>query len=351
MKKFIALSLLGLTLVFGIYNCSSSASSEVVKYTGPGSFYDITLNNGDSTFTLIIKESASAPTDLTVNGTFVRHTTGFLTLTVVSATGTEAPAAGETANAFEIPGYAFILKPTSGDEVVPMLISGACPTSNFDANWLIAQTRDSADASSPTQDWFGTFTYAHSAPSATVTSKYALEGLTPVSGSSALTVSGCNEGILSLDESGTIIDLWLTSNGGVMVRNQTDNGTILALPKDTVALADMAGTYSGLAVEGQTVGGDDIFPVKVVIAADGTGTASKILNIETDALESGSADLSLALNPSIGDGWLTGTIDSSASIACAASTDVASSGKNAMFCVGQSPGNEAEHFIVMLVSR
>ena len=94
--------------------------------------------------------------DLTVEGTYAQTDEGFLLLTVGSATGTDAPASGDTAWAIEAEGYALMLV-TGDNGFIPMIESGSCPTGDLDGNWVIARKRDTADATDPDGDYFGVY--------------------------------------------------------------------------------------------------------------------------------------------------------------------------------------------------
>ena len=355
-----------LTFVGCSDDSKSSEFTGTANYTGPGSFYDLQLDNDEGTFTLAVKEdSQAADPDFTVTGSFVRHDSGFLTFTVEEVDpedAPEGPTAGDTADGFEIPGYAFILKPTGSDEnhVIPMLISGECPTADFDANWLIAQNDDPGrDASDAMQDWFGTFSYDHSESKGTVSEKYSIAAPdTDLLDPNEIDVSSCDGGLLHLDEGGgDLVDMWLTKNGAMVhAYGAGHSSTILALPRpsDALDLADFEGTYSGLVVQGAH---DDaeIFPVKLAMSDDGTGSGSRITDIETDATESEEAEVELTdAQATIEDGWFTGTISIGAdtgNLACAGNTGIGSLAKNLLFCIGQSPDTPSNHFILLFVSR
>lgn len=361
-KKYVVLC--GFSLI-GLIACSSSSDNglpDTISYTGPGSFYDMSMNNVDNTFTLVVKDSFSDPTLFTITGSFVRHATGFLTLSVGEVTpadAMDAPTAGDSAQAFEIPGYAFILKPVGDDsKIIPMLVSGACPTEDFTANWVIAQNDDSKDASDAMQDWFGTFQYTHTTTTGEVTKKFSLAAPTVDLGSpNTLTTSSCSGGFLQLDEMGNDINMWLTANGGAMVNTSStggDNSTILALPAQAVELADLAGVYSGLVVDNSSDNDENVSPVKLTMNADGTGSGALMTDIVNDSVEPSGADISLVASPGNGDGWFTGTIAfgmATGTLACTANTDVASTGKSALFCIAQSPDDPTKSFIMTLVSR
>ena len=113
-------------------------------YNGPGSKWDVDLND-DGTFQITRRPDVNSAIDLTIDGTYVRNPMGFVLMTVVSATGVDAPSQGDTAWAIEAEGYALMLY-TEGDSYVPMVKSGTCATEDFTGNWVIARKRSDADA-------------------------------------------------------------------------------------------------------------------------------------------------------------------------------------------------------------
>ena len=77
-------------------------ASTVYEYKGPGSEYSISLDTGDSTFTVTESESS-----MTVNGTYTTLESGFTKLTVESASCDDAPSVGDQAYGIDVPGYLF----------------------------------------------------------------------------------------------------------------------------------------------------------------------------------------------------------------------------------------------------
>ena len=104
------------------------------SYQGPGSHYLVALDD-DGTFHIEISDDPSSAADTIVDGIYTRLATGFLDMTVRSASGVDAPSPGDQAIALEIPGFALLLKPLdSNGEIIPMIEAGECPSSDFVAN-------------------------------------------------------------------------------------------------------------------------------------------------------------------------------------------------------------------------
>src|SRR5579885_1047292 len=113
---------------------SSSATSGPTSYSGAGSAWSATLDPSNNTFTMTHAPTVGGTVDQTINGTYTTSSDGFLVLTVTSSSGSNSanlPAAGAKANALNIPGFILFVAPigaTNGQNVIPMIASGNCPT-------------------------------------------------------------------------------------------------------------------------------------------------------------------------------------------------------------------------------
>ena len=139
---------------------STSAGQGNSSYTGAGSKWDVDLNE-DATFLIQRRDEVSSGVDLTVSGDYETLASGFLLLTVVEASGADAPQSGDTAWALELPGYALMLN-TDGrtdSQLIAMVESGSCPADDFVGNWVVVKSREGALATDSDQDFFGTFDF------------------------------------------------------------------------------------------------------------------------------------------------------------------------------------------------
>ncbi len=371
MKKVFVFSALILFVVTSACGGTSTAGGDdgktgTVNYAGPGSVRKMVIDNAAGT--AIYTESAdvnSAPT-LTVNATFVRQASEFIKFTVTSATGTGAPTAGTLVYGFEIPSMALLLKPMDGqgDNIIPLVVAGECPSGTFEANWIKLRSRTDADASlscnvSGGRDWFGTFKYENATPS--LPAQYSLAtnydkcttstGLTGATGT-------CSNGILDItEEDGTLSRLFLTAAGGAIVQtnalSETDQEHVVGFPQQTVAIADLAGEYYGLVFTTFPESGDDVFPVGGTIA--GSTMTGYEINPDT-GVKTGSEitfDLETANSPSTGFIKVTAHIDGgSQKMICQAAINVGPSAnkKNILNCISQD--KVAFHYYnLMLVSK
>jgi len=296
---------------------------------------------------------------MTVNGTYVVLSTGFLKLTVTSATGTDAPTAGDQAVALEVPGYAFMLMPMdpNSDQLIPMISAGECPTSDVTGNWVIVNGDTNRDATSTTQDYFGTFAFDVTSGTASLPSMYALDSnFTPVT-PGTLPPGTCANGIMDL----TTAVMYLTSNGGAIVHtgadtaSELDDNVIFALgPKAITSISNLDGNFAGILFDDNNAGGAKISPVSMSCTS-GSCSASIVSDITTGVTSGGSVTINLdGTVDALGIGFVTGTIADSGStpgnLACMVDIDVLGAGKKIISCVGQSPGDNTKMFNVLFTS-
>lgn len=288
---FIGLALCSTTF---LVSCSSDEDTVAVStYQGAGSKWAAAFSG--STFTLSHFDAVTDTTpDMTVTGTFVDYSTGFRRLVVTSATGIGAPAAGAEAYGFEVPGFAFFLKPVEvNSEPIVMINAGSCPADGFDANWIIASF-DATVTLDNTKDSFGhaTFVMNGASSSASIYQLNAedagvLNGGTPQV--APFDYGTCSGGVLTFSPTpGETVDMFFTSSGGALVHSYdgaSHDNIIFAAPKHTGAVtqAELAGTYSALVFDDNNPS-DKLFPAKLVIPASGAASVNKIADVEDDTL-------------------------------------------------------------------
>lgn len=301
------ISVIAVSLAF--WSCTNSATDSTNTknptvagtagvFQGAGSKWKATFTT--TSFVLEYFPTATSTTaDMTVNGTYVEYTSGFRLLTVTTATGTNAPTAGSQAYGFNIPGFAFLLKPigNSNEEIIVMLDGASCPASggSFNANWIIAKFSDGATMLD-SRDVFGTAVFDMSTPAssdATITQFSAQTATNLGSNVMAFNYTTCANGLLSFQANAgppvETVDMFFTANGGALVHSHdtaTHDSLIFAAPKHTgdITQADLAGTYSVLVFDSDSTS-DKVFPAKLTIPSSGNGTANKISDVATDALD------------------------------------------------------------------
>lgn len=333
----------------------SAPASEASTYSGPGSKWDVTLNT-DNSFDITRRETPVSDIDMTVAGIYTRHDSGFLTMEVQSASGIDAPSEGETAWALEVPGYALLLKPVASDQIVAMVTSGTCPTSDILANWVIVKQRVGADASNSGTDYIGTFAYDVETLSPSLPSKRSLTAGYPYITEGGIDGSGvCEDGLLLVGDAPDIAAMYLTENGGAIVQtninNESEASFIFALQADAIEGAALDGDYAGMLFDDNMSDGTKINAVSMTCSS-GVCTALLVTDIPTGATSSDGA--TLTLTGTLEENFITGTIQDSdanmANIACMADQDANGSGKTIVSCVGQSPGDNTKMFNVLFVS-
>lgn len=383
MKKHWTWGALGSMLMISLVyiGCSSSGSDnpgsldnrpETITYTGPGSFYSAVLNS-DGTFEIEIREQYSdVDPELTVTGMFEPLDNGVLELTVggFEPASADGPENGEKAYGVEALGYGLFLLPLGGDEMIPMLASGGCPTADFDANWIVAQAgegeNDQKNAMNEDQDFFGVFRYDHDTLTATLPKTYALGGdfndLGP--GNFPDIELDCENGFLPVpadeESDSDPINFWFSEIGGVMVEAQEEseeegeyvrNSTIFALPSDANTVADLEGTFRGILFESDPDADEGIDPdnffIEITFNTDGTGVGYPVTSVNPWTVEAGEAGtIELEAFVAAGDGWYKGTLvteseggEAVANIGCTFTANISGTTNDILLCVGQSSGD------------
>ncbi len=333
----------------------SEGSGSAMSYNGPGSVWDVELDDGD--FTITMRENLAAEVALTITGDYVRHDSGFLVFTVGDSLGTDGPSAGDQAWAIEVPGYALLLKPMAAgsDQLIPMVSAGSCPDADFQANWVIVKKASDAAADDADRDFFGTFAYTAATGTASLPSRRALANDFQDGGAANLTGGDCAEGIMSVEDA----VMYLTSNGGAIVHTgvstPADSSFIFALTQKAIAdTASLDGEYAGVLFDESSADGEKIAPVALECSA-GICSGTLVTDVVTGATSPETVTVTLSGTADVlGNGLVTGTIASGAdsgNLACMADNDVLGGGRKMISCVGQSPGDNANMFNVLFVSK
>ncbi len=346
----------------GSGNSNDTVTGTAGSYHGAGSKWTADFTTSDFTIKKY-NNIASSTESLTVQGTYVQYTSGFRKLTVTSASGTDAPSTGAEAYGFDVPGFAFFLKPIGADaEPIVMIQSGSCPSSSFNGNWIIAKF-DDGKTLTDSDDSFGSANFTFSGASSTAT----INKLTPVTGSqlASSTVSfnynTCSSATLTFSPSaGETVDMFFTANGGALVHSfntsATHDSIIFAAPKTSAAVtqADMAGTYSVLVFDDRSTS-DKLFPAKIELASSGNSTAYKISDVATDTTSSDSITISSIASHTHSNGLFTAAINAGSDdgrISCAYFT--ATSGtttSKVLACNGYGKNSDKKPFFFLGKAR
>jgi len=339
----------------------TTTTAAAASYSGPGSKWNFDLAT-DGTFSIERSAGVGAPVDMTVGGNYSRLSSGFMKLTVGSSTGTNAPAAGETAWAVEVPGYALLVKPiqSNSDQIITMVAAGSCPTGDLMANWVLVKQDEGMDASNAQSDYFGTFNYNAASGAASLPTKYSIAAPTVDLGAGVLPANGgCVDGIWSFSDA----TMYLTDNGGAMVHtfgsdpsSEVDDNFIFALKqKAIVNVSAMDGDYVGMLFDGAGSTGNKIVPINMSCLS-GACTGYNVTNIETGAYDNTSG-VTVSLTGTVDDpetGIITGTISAGGGevkLTCMVDINASGTGKKIGSCVGQAPDDATKMFNVMFVSK
>ena len=355
---FSALLVLGMAV--GVHGCSSSSSGEadvLNSYNGPGSKWDVVFRD-DDTFTVTRRANATAAVDLTVNGDYSRLASGFTRFVVSDASGTDAPSAGDEAWGLEIQGYSLMLKPVdpTSDQIIPMINAGTCPSSDFDANWVLVKKANAADATDNGRDFFGTFSYTEATNTPALPARWALDNLFTAQGAGTIAAGpSCADGLMLLTDA----EMYLTENGGAIVHTNlstpTDSSFIFALSQNAITdINNLDGAYAGILFDEDAAPGTQIKPVAVTCGA-GSCTGNVVTDVVNNTLSADTVTIGLTgAVDTPATGFVTGTITGNVgtgNLACMADYNALGGGKKIISCVGQSPDSNTQMFNVILVSK
>ncbi len=294
----IAIPITAIGIALGIVACggsdsASTAPTTATAYSGPGSKWDISLSS-DNTFSVTHRDTAADPVDMTVTGSYTRQANGIVKLTVGAAVdgaggALSSPANGDTAWALDVPGYAFMLRPmdATNDQLIPMVVSGECPTTNLNGNWVTVKTDAGTDATNTGRDFFGTFTFDSATQTGNLPSRYSLANPTSTLGANPIGNGTCSDGIMSISDG----IMYLATNGAIVrigtdtPADSTDDNFIFALgQKSITSIANLEGTYAGMLFDDNNTAGSKINPVRMVCDNAGACTAAQFDTDLTTAL-------------------------------------------------------------------
>lgn len=305
MLKEIFFGLALTSFVITMQGCTNSSNSSVStsgrNYQGAGSRWTISLS--DTNFTMNKYDSISDTTaNLTLSGTVAKNSDNqFLTLTVTSSSDISEVALNTVVNALEISNTGVFIKTPGNPTPLVAVISGSCPTSDINSNWVITKPRlDSGvfPQNSFDDDGAGTVAYSSTAETFLVTPAGVVNRQFDVTGSSPHNMSGqlCSDGRLAATlqigpGQSDVFDMYFTSSGFQIVKFPSAAGDqiIFGLPKQStnVTGAAIAGTYSVLIYEGGAaadLSAATLSPGQMIIANDGSATIRKITDVANNTL-------------------------------------------------------------------
>jgi hypothetical protein len=333
-----------------------AAATPIANYSGPGSNWDIALND-DGSYAVSRSQMPGMDSNLSISGVFQQTASGFVSMSIDASSGAEAPAQGETAWALEIPGYALLLGSvnTSDEHFVTMVDGGQCPTSDLSGNWITVRASANDDTSSSGSGFFGSLDYNRSFGTTVQTSRFALTNGNPGQGEYSLGNEFCRDGIVTSSTS----DIYLAPNGGVTVHvdaaDLDDGKFIFALPRTTIdSIADFDGSYAGVLSDEGASAGNMVSPV-VVSCSNGICSGDYVTDVIAGTLagQPFSIDLSGTINVP-GPGLTTGELTVggvTGNIGCMVDLDTAGSGQRVISCAGQSPTSNSSLVNLILAAN
>ncbi len=360
MKKILFLCLMSLLISCGDDDSNGTSQS----YNGPGSVWTLT----ETTAGYDIEVTEDNGDTISISATSSTLSNGFIELTVASASATgsaSAPSVGEKAHAVEIPGVAFLLKPVDPNgETVPMVSAGSCPSSNFDANWIIGgRGYTSGDIVSGTKDWFGDISWDTSSGQATFTNQFDLETKSSLLGSpSVQTIGTCSGGMVQTSN----INAYFTAAGVAIVQTnvgQSDESHIIGVPQGAISdITESYGEYIGFYFENLS-GGDETHPATMTLTSDSSNHQMILNTLSGTSLTTSSLfdtiDFTTSDVNSPANGFVSGQFencvsnggDGTCQITCAGAGNVNGSGKTMIYCVGQHPSDEDRRITLLFISK
>ncbi len=349
LSLLISCGALAIGLAVGCTTSSGTTASSVTSrtYAGAGSDWRWTLSS-DGTFSATEDDSSSS-----VSGTYTTTSTGFIKATVSSSSGAHAPAAGTVLAGVEIPGFATLWSPILDNEtqIVGTIAGGTCPTSDFTDNYLYMQFNSSIDLTDDSQrEYFGTFTWTASSTSGVPVSRYGFENnYESLSFSSPPVTGTCSSGILTT----TSFNAYLAPGAAFVKVTEPASPTVgdglVAMPAASLgSLSAIDGEYAGFIYDANSA--TKIRPIKATASSGSLSVASVSTTdlVTENGAVTGTATLTAVDSPSAG--FIKGTVGG-AKVICMAAANVLSSGKTAVYCLGQNPADHTKPYMIVLGSK
>ncbi len=334
MKKFqYGTTILVLVAIMAISGCAQDlqVTSPSVNYQGTKT----QLTFQSKAFTL-----AGSPADAAfkAQGTAYVTDSGLIHFDVTSSSGTGAPVAGTVTYGIGIPGVFFVVRPFDGgtQQMWPMLSPG-CPQIDAALNWVEMNVAHGIGV-----EMFGTYQYDLMTSQASFPRRFDLNRSD--AGSSVLGPISCADGLATLPSVNVITSRY----GGSLVEEAglISNSLRLSIPKETVPLSSLNGTYTGL-----------IYSTTLINAAvtfsNGTMTYRSINpeTVQPDNVVPVTTINGFAANtPS--DGFFSGSFstDSNRKVTCAVTVNAIHDGRNIVICVGGDVSSSDGFFSAVLTS-
>lgn len=343
--------LLGTAAVLALYACGGGGGASVATnaYQGAGSAWSL-ASNSDGTCTLSERVS-----NLKVNATCSKLSSGFTKITVTSATGGNvslaAPAVGAVTYAYEVDGYMMPFIAFTENKVVPTVSAGAC-VSSINHNFVVSFAK-LKDPASTFAGWAQMGNYTIDGTGLTLNG-YKADGTAVVTNGRVpgFSLAACSNGLQeATDSDGAVGSFYLTKNGGAIFHHDrtastatngsqgsSENDFMLPATNDVASLAGLDGNYIGFVITSSGVGTYNTTTVSVT-AVNGAFSMSARSGADLTIATPNHSNFTLGATKvaaSLYKGSLTHT-NAGGSIGCAINANI--SNQKIVICSGIDPAD------------
>lgn len=339
-----------------------NGSTGTRTFFGPGSNWELILDDSDDSFILRRRNTPTAEVSLILDGKQVELDNGFLQLSVDLKSGADS-------NSFTYVDDIAVLEITDdtlaltdpeegGDQLLIMVTADQCPTTNIRGNWITyKQSSDDSPARS-SSSYFGDYQYSYATSTGFTSYQFNLEDNFVIQDGKTFNGADCGRG-LSL---GTNHHQYLNAPDSAIIHALDSEGgnansfKVVLESRKIVNRQDIAGDYIGLLYDGAKTAGSRVEPTKVDCDDLGQCTFTLMEDFVADTSSDNSYSLDLSGTPDATiDGFITGHIiqesEATPNVACMANIDLRESGEKLLACVGQAPGASTKIFNVFAISR
>ena len=204
---------------------SSSGNSNEKTYRGPGSNWELVLNDSVSTFTFNKSNTPNSTPTLLITGDYEVTSAGFTRLTVVTRTPGKGVEANQKITGINIADNLNIFIPFDGSVDQPLMLTreNGCP-STISSNWLLYKPANSKNAEVHTEGHFGQLTYSNIDDTTTtqIATQYTLEDTETAIGGTTLGTGACSNSLLTSET----LQSWFSANETTSIEIATNSGAL-----------------------------------------------------------------------------------------------------------------------------
>lgn len=365
---------LGLSACKPGYNLNSTESgsgdfegvggdSDTRAFFGPGSHWELILDDGDDSFTLKRKSSPTDSATLTLEGEQIELSNGYTQLSVDVESGDDADnftyADDIAILAFSDDTLILTSPEKDGDQLLVLVSADSCPTENVQGNWVTYKQSTSDSPARASVAYFGDYQYSYGTDTGFTSNQFSLvDAFTSVDGET-FNSDDCGHGLALGDNhhqylggGDTAIIHTLDSNNGDL-----NSYKMVFAQKEIITRADIEDTYSAIVFDGGEVSGSRINTATLECDSAAICVATLLSDFVNDEESETSYTFDLSGSPdATSDGFITGNIEledseTTPNIACMVNLDVNDEGIKTLACVGQAPGASSKLFNIFAISN